>query len=94
MYFAAASYLTFRHSSSDNIKIINGNTAKFYSTEFMAFYRRKTSQPHYCTHSEEGQKLLIFVKVIEINGRRDHLLAKGHVRPAILPVPQPQSWQA
>lgn len=39
-------------------------------------------------------EIIIFVKVIEINGRRDYLLAKGHARPAILSVPQPQSWQA
>lgn len=88
MYFAAASLpcssLTFRHFSSDNIKITNGNTDHFLQYQVYGFLQKKFSTTLLYTLWRRPE-IIIFVKVIEKNGGRDYLLAKGHVRPAIFP---------
>lgn len=88
MYFAAASlpcsYLTFRHLSSGNTKIINGNTDHFYSTKFMASYRRKFLNLIIIHKLKKARNYYLCQSIR--NKWKEGLLACS--------VPQPQSWQA
>lgn len=92
IYFSAASYLTFRHFLLWH-QNYQWQHWSFLQYQVYGFQEEENFSTSLLYSLWKRPEVIIFVKVIEINGKRDYLLAKGHVRPAIFPVPQPQSWQ-